>query len=135
MEANRIPAESAITVLVVSPDELDHRSLRRILRADCRLYRSIGRHDAISVVRRHRPRVVICDQVLADGNWRDLLTDLQRQDEMPALIVSSRLADDRLWAEVLNLGAYDLLMKPFAAAEVSRVVNMAARRTMTAGGG
>ena len=44
------------------------------------------------------------------------------------MIVSSRLADDCLWAEVLNLGGYDLLAKPFAAAEVSRVVKMAARR-------
>jgi hypothetical protein len=42
--------------------------------------------------------------------------------------VSSRVADDRLWAEVLNLGGYDLLTNPFAPAEVSRVVDLAANR-------
>jgi DNA-binding NtrC family response regulator len=70
--------------------------------------------------------VVISDQRLADGDWRDLLSDLQKEREGLPLIVSSRLADDRLWAEVLNLGGYDLLMKPFSATEVARVVRMAA---------
>jgi DNA-binding response OmpR family regulator len=41
--------------------------------------------------------------------------------------VTSRVADDSLWAEVLNLGAYDLLMKPFDLTEVFRVVSLAWR--------
>jgi DNA-binding response OmpR family regulator len=61
--------------------------------------------------------------------------DLQAESEAPPpLIVSSCVADDRLWAEVLNLGGYDLLTKPFLAAEVSRVVRMAARRGNKAAG-
>jgi FixJ family two-component response regulator len=39
----------------------------------------------------------------------------------------SRHADERLWAEVLNLGGYDLLAKPLEGDEVSRVVEMACR--------
>jgi len=47
-------------------------------------------------------------------------------------IVSSRLADERLWAEVLNLGAFDLLLgSPFVAEEVVRVTQCASE----AGGG
>jgi DNA-binding response OmpR family regulator len=72
--------------------------------------------------------VVVCDQTLADGDWRDLLSDLQNVQLMPPLIVSSRLVDGRLWAEVFNLGGYDLLTKPFAATEVRRVVKLAAHR-------
>ena len=41
-------------------------------------------------------------------------------------IVTSRLADDALWAEVLNVGGYDLLLKPFRAEEVIRMVHAAA---------
>jgi hypothetical protein len=41
------------------------------------------------------------------------------------MIVTSRLADERLWAEVLNLGGYHLLAKPFDASEVVRVVGTA----------
>jgi DNA-binding response OmpR family regulator len=43
----------------------------------------------------------------------------------PTLIVTSRLADDELWAEVLNLGAYDVLAQPFDPDEVYRVVFLA----------
>jgi hypothetical protein len=35
--------------------------------------------------------------------------------------VFSRLADEYLWAEVLQLGGYDVLLKPFEEEEVARV--------------
>jgi DNA-binding response OmpR family regulator len=126
--------QSSFPVLLVSADDDDHSSLEHILRQDCRLHRVAARQDAVAAARRIRPWVMICDQILADGDWRDLLSDLKDLQDSPPLIVSSRLADDRLWAEVLNLGGYDLLIKPFTAAEVSRVVRMAARRGRTTGG-
>ncbi len=131
--ATEIQVQSDVPLLVVSSDERDHSSLRRILSNEYQLHRATGRREALSFVRRHRPGVVVCDQVFADGDWRDLLHDLQHEQQMPPLIVSSRLADDRLWAEVLNLGGYDLLNKPFAASEVSRVVNLAAHRANKSG--
>ena len=66
--------------------------------------------------------VVMCDEKLADGNWRDVLSQLETLPASPALIVTSRLADERLWAEVLNLGAYDLLLAPFQEEEVLRTI-------------
>ena len=45
----------------------------------------------------------------------------------PSLIVTSRLADERLWAEALNLGAYDVLAKPFPPTEAMRVIGAAWR--------
>jgi hypothetical protein len=39
--------------------------------------------------------------------------------------VTSRLADERLWAEALNLGAWDVLAKPFDADEVIRIGKIA----------
>ena len=124
---------SRFPLLAVSGDEQDHSSLHRILQPDCQLYRADGRRDGLSSVRRFHPWVVVCDEILADGDWRDFLSDLQSEEEMPPLIVSSRLADDRLWAEVLNLGGYDLLTKPFAETEVSRVIRMAAHRGRKSG--
>jgi DNA-binding NtrC family response regulator len=127
--ASYVSVQRGFPVLIVSSDEQVHSSLQQILHSDCRLRRATGRGEAMPLVRRFRPWVVVCDQTLDDGDWRDLLQDLQSEVEMPPLIVSSRLADDRLWAEVLNLGGYDLLTNPFAATEVSRVVKMAAERS------
>lgn len=126
--------ESSITVLMVSPHEEDHHELRGILQDRCQFDR-VGTREAMSShLKRARTRLVICEQVLADGDWRDILADLHNQKEAPLLIVLSRHADERLWAEVLNLGGYDVLIKPFDHAEVSRVVNMATRRSSSAAG-
>ena len=43
----------------------------------------------------------------------------------PFFIVTSRLADERLWVEALNVGAYDVLVKPFDVTELKRVLNSA----------
>ena len=59
------------------------------------------------------------------GGWRELLDLIRELPNPPVLIVTSRLADDRLWAEALNLGAYDVLAEPFNEAEVVRTVSRA----------
>lgn len=66
--------------------------------------------------------VVLCDEELSDGNWRDVLTRIEGLPVAPALVVASHLADEHLWVEVLNRGAYDLLLEPFRAEEVVRTV-------------
>ena len=43
----------------------------------------------------------------------------------PLLIVTSRVADACLWAEALNMGAYDVLAKPFDLTEVTRILSSA----------
>jgi len=69
--------------------------------------------------------VVISERDLPDGNWRSLLEDILSLPYPPYLIVSSRLADEHLWAEVLNLGGFDLLSTPFDRDEVQHVVGHA----------
>jgi DNA-binding NtrC family response regulator len=70
---------------------------------------------------------VVVVQHGSSGNlsWQSLLEETWRLSPSPRLIVTDRLADERMWAEVLNLGAYDLLMQPFVAEEVFRVVTNA----------
>ncbi len=80
---------------------------------------------AETVVRHAAVRIVICECKLPDGNWRDALDIIAGQSDPPSLIVTSRLADERLWAEVLNLGGYDVLAQPFDHQEVRRVAELA----------
>lgn len=55
-----------------------------------------------------------------------MLATCESLPNSPRLLVVSRYADERLWAEVLNLGGYDVLLKPFEPMEVTRVVAAAA---------
>jgi FixJ family two-component response regulator len=68
---------------------------------------------------------VVCERNLAHGDWKDVLEVTASRPDRPPLIVTSRLADEYLWAEVLNLGGFDVLAKPLDKQEVSRVLNFA----------
>lgn len=82
--------------------------------------------EVLTAVREKRIGVLLSESRLSDGHcWKDLLDEIQRLESPPMLIVADRLADERLWAEVLNLGGYDLLLKPFDQHEALRVVNSA----------
>jgi FixJ family two-component response regulator len=73
-----------------------------------------------------RPEVVICEQVLPDGTWKDILGVTETLYSPPSVVVVSRLADDDLWAEVLTEGGYDSLAKPLDPEELRHVVEMGA---------
>src|SRR6266536_6407951 len=64
---------------------------------------------------------------LTDGAWRDILQHTLQEKSLPVLIVTSQVANDSLWAEVLNLAGYDVLAQPFDREEVTRVVTSAVR--------
>jgi DNA-binding response OmpR family regulator len=73
--------------------------------------------------------VVITACNLPDANWKDVLRETERKPANLPLIVACRLADDRLWAEVLNLGGYDVLQTPFDRTELFRSVSLAWRQS------
>jgi len=72
--------------------------------------------------------IVLCDRDQTADAWKDLLVSFTSWPDPPLLIVASRLADEHLWAEALNLGAYDVLAKPFDGAEVVRITALACLR-------
>jgi DNA-binding NtrC family response regulator len=83
--------------------------------------------------------VILTEAELPDGGWLNVL-HLARDAPQPVeVIVTDPQADARLWSEVLNLGAYDLLAQPFYEPEVRRILYNACSRlscqplTMAAG--
>jgi DNA-binding NtrC family response regulator len=77
--------------------------------------------QAVEYLKEHPLGVVISDENLPDGDWKRLLNETERLPYRPNLIVSASKNDDHLWSEVLNLGAYDMLITPFDADEVFEV--------------
>jgi DNA-binding response OmpR family regulator len=115
-----------VTVLLVSAAEADHRSLGHLFHhTNWTLLESWNCTEALQLLRSRDIPVVICDCRLPDGAWADILQTVRGLPRPPLLIVSSRLADDCLWAEVMNAGAWDILEKPFNQAELVRVVSLA----------
>ncbi|HEX8984206.1 MAG TPA: response regulator [Bryobacteraceae bacterium] len=117
------------SVLAVSPAEDDRILLEHVFsHSNWRFEHVRTCREALETLAGSGVSVVICGTELPDGTWRDLLDALNRQPAPPRLIVASSIADDRLWAEVLDVGGYDVLGKPFDSREVIRVVSLAWRQ-------
>jgi DNA-binding response OmpR family regulator len=122
-----------IRLLVISPLEEDRESLREMLRGSNTSVRAANNFaQAKSALRKDRYDLIICEQELPDANWKDILNYVRRLQDIPRLTVTSSDADDQLWAEVLNLGGFEVLHKPFYADEVTRMLQTAALRTVGA---
>ncbi|MBL8290879.1 MAG: response regulator [Bryobacterales bacterium] len=113
-------------VFLISPFKEDHIFVARIF--DGVTWRVSGVSscaEALEILPAWRSAVVICDSELPDGDWKEILEALVLLPCPPPMVVTSRLADERLWGEVLHLGGYDVLAKPLDKREVLWAVNSA----------
>lgn len=116
----------AVSVLHVCPVEDDQRSLEKIFRhTNWQLQQARSLASAAVFLKQVPVAVILSECDLNPGHWKDLLREIATLPAPPQLIVTSRLADDALWGEVLNLGAYDLLAKPFEFSEVVHAISLA----------
>ena len=124
-----IDDEHCVKILSVSPAAQDHTRLGHILgHTSWRLFPARNIAGAVDAVQRLRIPVVVTTAELPDGDWRNLLGQLQSLPEPPQVIVMTSGMDDRLWSEVVQSGAYDVIPKPLAKADVFRIVSLAWRQ-------
>jgi DNA-binding response OmpR family regulator len=117
---------SLVHILSVSPDPTDHQVLANIFRNPAWILHEARTFAAAkSILCNVEIDVVVSERDLRPGSWTEVLEWTQWVATTPPLIVASRLADDQLWAEALDLGAFDVLSKPFERTELIRSVRMA----------
>jgi DNA-binding response OmpR family regulator len=116
-------------IAFVSKSEADCRTLRQVTGVLSQAVASCADvQQARMVIRLNAPNIVLCEaQVRGIGNWEELLEEARAADSL--LLVVSRQADERLWAEVLNLGRLDVLALPFQSDELKRVLSSALRHS------
>ena len=112
-----------LTVLSLSPLDDDHLSIQAIIGHSTWVHLpcyELG--SAVNLFQKYEIAVILCAEHLRDGSWMDVLDHISFLPDPPSLIVISRAANERLWAEALNLGAWDVLAKPLDRREVIRSV-------------
>jgi DNA-binding NtrC family response regulator len=77
--------------------------------------------------------IVITEVSLKDGNWCDVLSCVVSRGVEARVVVSSPVADERLWSEVLWRGVYDVLVEPYDPLEVRRILDGALRSAANPG--
>jgi len=125
---NQSSTDSFVTVLSISPAKEDHCTLKGIFDDSAEVLHADSLPAALAVLQEQPVPVVICESDLGQHTWKNVLETVTCLPHPPLLIVASRLADDHLWSEALNLGAYDVLAKPFDGDEVVRTIDAARRR-------
>jgi len=113
-------------VLVVSSDDEVRRNLAGIVGlCGFEPVLCVTVADSRAVLTRYPICVVVCEEQLADGNYRDLVEAVKRTALDAPVIVVSRLAD---WNEYLNAvrgGAFDYIALPPRRAEIERTIKSA----------
>ena len=121
-----VVGNEVIGVLSVSPSQHDHDTLASLLGRDqWTIHKALSLRSASAFLRAHRVPLVISEHDLLPGTWAQLLDEIRLLSIPPFLIVTSQVANDYLWAEALNMGAYDVLAKPFDQTEVTRILSSA----------
>jgi DNA-binding NtrC family response regulator len=114
-----------VTVLAVAPPA-SLVQLRRIIgHSRWHLLEAATVAEAAGLMHAHSAVVLICEATLPDGSWREVLDHTLQLPLPPPVIVAAHHADDYLWTEVLNRGAYNLLGEPFDERELFRLVSSA----------
>src|SRR5579872_7250341 len=117
--------QQAQTLVVAGPVEDGNGHASPFEQFPWRIERTRNCLETVLYLHQALPRVVVCERDLPGGSWKHVLEIAAGMPIPPPVIVTSRLADDYLWAEVLNLGGYDVLPTPFDAGEVLRVAFLA----------
>jgi DNA-binding NtrC family response regulator len=122
-------AGDSVRVLVVASAQEDVVALRHIFgHSKWTLETARTYAEAREAIETRTPPVLICESRLPDGDWTLVLAAAAERPNPPRVIVTSLHADESLWAEVLDRGGYDVLVKPFDGREVVRVVSLAWRQ-------
>ena len=115
-----------VSVLAVTPSQHDRSALEHIFsHSNWEIEFTRSLRDLAARVNRDEFGVVFTPERMPDGDWRDVLGEIESCQPSPKLLVVTDRVDGDTWAEVINRGGYDVLVKPFAPREVMWLVSQA----------
>ena len=115
-------AETRLSALAIVNSQTDKNQLERIFE---KAGWNIVFEDGIEAAAGQIYMVVLCDRDLPGVDWRQAVQQLARGQPRRGVILASSVVDDYLWEEVIQLGGYDVVSKPFREDEVIHAIEFA----------
>jgi DNA-binding NtrC family response regulator len=113
-------------ILLVMPLERRERLMRFLAQNDVEIISADGVEEAQrKLAGANACDLAFVDSDLPDGSWRDLIQFIVASRKHCEIVVCARCGDERLWAEVIQCGAFDLVPEPLERQEVLRIMNSA----------
>lgn len=117
------PQSDEDIIIAIGSNPEDHAALQGLADAlHWRVWSVTTCWDALEQLASDHVAAIFCEAILEDGSWKDVLKLVGTSAGAPPVVVTSRFADAFLWSEVLNMGGYDVLLKPFNARDVTHVL-------------
>ena len=120
--------EQRIQALLVCTDEEPSQTLDTALQnLAVETHRAHTCQEARNLLERAAspPDIVFTDTTLPDGSWKELLA-MGRQMQVPSkIVVVGATADTRLYIDVMENGAFDFMLPPFASDDLAHVIRCA----------
>lgn len=130
MESSR---PDPLTVLLVDDEELLVRSCARILEQEgYTVLTALRGRDALDLLRRHTPDIVLMDLMLPDMSGMDLLRETRELAPGALVVMITGFATVDSSIEAIKAGAYDYIPKPFTATQLQILVGRAANQVRLA---
>jgi len=120
-----------VNQILIVEDEPDMGATyeRLLRRAGHRVVRAASRAEGMRLLESVRPRLVISDLRLPDGDGLDIIRAAQRLALRPAVIAITAFSSREMRQSALDAGASAFLAKPFGIAEFSSLVEDLIRRS------
>ena len=83
--------------------------------------------EAISLMEKEAPRLVLIDLMLPGSNGIDLMEGMLAIADVPVIFISA-YREEQVVAKALDMGAVDYVVKPFSATELTARIRSALRR-------
>lgn len=121
-----VESPRVVTVLLVSPEERDHRYFGSVFaRTNWRLRRAYTIEEALALLAHEPIGVVVAEERLAGGSWRRMLRAMADLACPPKIVLAVPAEELELAAELLEGGGWDVLARPFEAHEIIECVSAA----------
>ncbi|HET6224107.1 MAG TPA: response regulator, partial [Dongiaceae bacterium] len=119
-----------VTILIVEDDPPIRRLLRTTLGAhDYRTHEAATGAESLSLLRHHRPDLVLLDLGLPDIDGLVLIGRIRELSPVPIVVLSSR-GEEAAKVAALDAGADDYVTKPFGADELMARLRAALRHRL-----
>ena len=120
-------------VLIALADPASRRALSTLLsQHDAEPVFAMSMREARAVLAHEPVALVVCEDSLRDGSYRDLLPVARAAKGDVPVVVTSRTDNPEEYLEAMKLGAFDFVSEPFSRAELDRIVFNALNRALVA---
>lgn len=126
-----VRAESAaggptVAIVAIAANGGDRQVLREVSASEgIEVHFVESPEKALAALESLRSPVALVDRNWPGSDWRTVVEELSLSPGRPCVILMSGVLDERLWAEVVGCGGYEVLAKPLQAEQAARVIKLA----------